>query len=233
MARFFNALLIFTFLIFSNKAIAQKKLTNITLTLNPFSFADTESGLTPGIGFGISKNLSVYTDVGFLFHSPSSNENKDVDLIGYKIKPALRIFLNNKSERKYPKGGFAEIELLVKHVKFSLYDNLTINDNLGNFAYTYIGGYNIVKNVFGGTLKIGHRFYFNKVRKFGGDIYFGLGLKKRYLKTKNLPAGFSAGADFFENKGLNIWLSENTRTENGKENLANVSIGLKLIYRLN
>ena len=233
MLRIFRIIFAITFLSFSEDAVAQKKLTNITLTVNPFAFADTESGLTPGVGFGISKNLSIYTDVGFLFNGPYSNKDNNVNLIGYKIKPALRFFFNNKSERNYPKGGFAEIELLAKHVKFTLYDDLRINDNLGNFAYTYRGGYNIIKNVFGANLKIGHRFYFDKERKFGGDIYFGLGLKKRYLKATNLPLGFATRSDFFENKGLNIWRSQNIRDGKTEENLPNFSMGMKLIYRLN
>jgi len=221
--------LICTFLLVSFNCLAQKKITNITLTFNPLCFLDTDAGINAGAGFHFSKHFSFYTDASFLFYSPYQLRDSDNSISGYKVKPAIRYFFRNKVDKNIPTGGFMEGEFLFKQVNYSQYDEIRVADIFGNTAFRYIGGYTITKKVTGFTLKFGHRFYFDKKKNFGADIFGGTGVKSRTLKNKGLPNGAIIDEFFYERKGLNIGPGEGRASANRE--IINLSLGIKLIYR--
>jgi len=229
MLRFMKINLICTFLLVSFNCLAQKKITNITLTFNPLCFLDTDAGINAGAGFHFSKHFSFYADASFLFYSPYQFRNSFNNISGFKFKPAIRYFFGYKVEADIPKGGFIEGEFLFKHVKYSQYDEVRVADIFGNTAFRYIGGYTITKNVTGFTLKFGHRTYFDKKENFGADLYIGTGVKNRTLKNKGLPSGAIIDDFFYQGKALNIGPGEGRASANRE--IINLSLGIKLIYR--
>lgn len=220
---------IYFFLLLTVISYGQKKLDNFTLTFNPFSLVDTDAGINGGIGFDINRYVDFYVEASYLFYSPYQFRNSDNNLSGFKIKPAIRYFFENKEESKIPKGGFVEGEFMFKRVKYYQYDEVPVADIFGNAAFRYIGGYTITKNVTGFTLKFGYRSYFDKKKNFGTDFYIGTGVKSRTLRNQGLPNGAIINDFFYEGKGLNIGPG-GTRAANNRE-IINLSLGIKLIYR--
>lgn len=220
---------IILFLIITNVTNAQKNLKNITISINPLAFIDTEAGIAVGAGFDIGKQTSIFTEFGVLMYDPyhDNNEIKN-SLIGYKIKPSFRYNFKKQKNDGITKGGYIAGEFLFKSVKFYKYDPIGINDSFGNFAYTYIGGYTIRKNVIGFSVIFGNKFFIDKKNKLGLDIYTGIGLRNRFLVVRDLPEYPAAfNNTFFERKKLNIGAT--IASENP---IPSFSLGFRVTYRI-
>ncbi len=178
-------------------AVAPAQSKKFTLTLNPFSFVERDGGFTPGIGYNLNKRIALYTDLGLIFFRAGEYVGGLVDTdrtFGYKIKPAIRFYVNSSEE---PRGSFFELEGLYKHVAYNATEEIEVLDNNGNFAYTYIGGYTIKKDVYGFGVKYGHRSFLDKEKRLGLDIYIGLGGRTKDFVIRGLPAGVSMDSDPF------------------------------------
>lgn len=192
-------------------------------TLNPFSFFERDGGFTPGIGYNISNRISVYTDLGLIFLSAGNYTGGAIETgrsFGYKIKPAFRYYL---SENEIQRGSFLELEGLYKHVTYDATDEVTVTDNNGSFAYTYIGGYKVKKDVYGVSVKYGKRFFLNKQKRLGVDVYAGLGSRTKNFALSGLPTGAQPGNDpFSEDRLFNFFWR--------RGNEVSVPAGGKLFY---
>lgn len=205
---------------FSISMVCLAQVKKFTATLNPLSFLEPDAGFTPGIGYNISNRLAIYSDVGIIFYDALLNngESKTINL-SYKIKPALRYYTK---EREIPSGSFLEIEGLYKRVNYRLNDDIQIRDNNGNFAYTYSGGYNKIKQVYGGSFKYGYRFFLNQEKRLGIDAFVGIGTRRYKVEAKGLPPNAIVNEfDIFRN--INSPISEN-------RNAPSLPFGAKLFY---
>jgi Protein of unknown function (DUF3575) len=202
-------------------AMAQKK--SITLSWMPTSFIETDAGFTAGAEYGLGDRWSVLADAGIIFYSPGENTNNNSrdGILGYKIKPELRLYFN---DRKVLYGGFVSIEGLYKHVNYQRFDGLPVFDNLGNLAYTYFGGYRIIKDVIGFNIKFGYRLFFSDANKIGMEFYGGFGARHKNFALRNLPPGGSFDRSFFEGRFFNTHWREG--------GLPNAALGFKLLWRL-
>jgi hypothetical protein len=209
--------------LFSAIAVAQKK--DIAITWNPFSFMEIDAGFTPGIDIALGKKISILSDAGIIFYDAygnySSNGVRNTQL-GYKLKPEFRYYTRYHSVAK---GLFFSVEGLYKHVTYKRYDGIPVFDNMGNQVYTDFSGYTIIKDVFGGSVKLGGRFYFNKNYRLGMDIYWGLGARVKNFAVRDLPPGGSFNTRFFSSRLFDPhWEQGST---------ASMPFGFKLIWRFN
>jgi Protein of unknown function (DUF3575) len=205
-------------------AYAQKK--TITLSWLPTSFMELDGGFTAGIEYRFSKRLALLNDAGIIFLNPnnSNEENSGRDgILGYKIKPEIRWYFKNRS--KHPNdGGFVALEGIYKHVNYQRFDGLPVFDNLGNLAYTYFGGYRIIKDVYGAAVKFGYRRFFGPKYKVGLELYLGLGSRQKNFALRDLPPGGSFDREFFGERFFNIHWREG--------NIASMPAGFKLLWRI-
>jgi Protein of unknown function (DUF3575) len=202
-------------------AMAQNK--SIVLTWLPTASIEPDAGFTAGVEYGLGNRWSVLTDAGIIFYAPgeNSNNNSRDGVLGYKIKPELRLYFNDK---KVLYGGFISIEGLYKHVNYQRFDGLPVFDNLGNLAFTYFGGYRIIKDVIGFNIKFGYRFYFSDANKIGMEFYGGFGARQKNFALRDLPPGGSFDRSFFQGRFFNTHWREG--------GLPSVAFGFKLIWRL-
>lgn len=172
-----------------------------TVTLNPFSFVERDGGFTPGIGYNLNNRIAIYTDLGLIFFSAGRYTGSLVNTdkaFGYKVKPAIRFYLHNN---EMPHGSFFEMEGLYKHVAYNATDEIDVIDNNGNFAFTYLGGYTIKKDVYGFAVKYGHRSFLDKEKRLGMDFYFGIGGRTKDFAIRDLPAAVPMDNDPFAETG--------------------------------
>ncbi len=202
-------------------AMAQKN--SIIITWLPTASIEPDAGFTAGVEYGLSNRWSVLSDAGIIFYSPgeNTNDNSRDGILGYKLKPELRFYFGDK---KMLNGGFVSIEGLYKHVNYQRFDGLPVFDNLGNLAYTYFGGYRIIKDVVGFNIKLGYRFYFSPERKIGMEFYGGFGARQKNFALRDLPPGGSFDRSFFQGRFFNTHWREG--------GLPSTALGVKLIWRL-
>jgi Protein of unknown function (DUF3575) len=202
-------------------AMAQKK--SILVSWMPTSFIEPDAGFTAGAEYGLGNRWSVLADAGIIFFSPgeNTNDNSREGILGYKLKPELRLYF---SEKNLLQGGFVSVEGLYKHVNYQRFDGLPVFDNLGNLAFTYFGGYRIIKDVIGFNIKFGYRFYFNPESKMGIEFYGGVGARQKKFAVRDLPSGGSFDRSFFQSRFFNTHWQEG--------GLPNMALGFKLLWRL-
>jgi hypothetical protein len=200
---------------------AQKK--SITLSWLPTSLLEPDAGFTVGAEYGMGDRWSLLSDAGIIFFTPGSNNNGNGrdGILGYKIKPEIRKYFGRRKELE---GGFISLEGLYKHVNYQRYDGLPVFDNLGNLAYTYFGGYRIVKDVYGFNIKFGYRFFFSPEKTIGMEFYGGMGARQKKFAVRDLPAGGSFDRSFFGNRFFNTHWREG--------GLPSTALGFKLLWRL-
>jgi Protein of unknown function (DUF3575) len=202
-------------------SIAQKK--TVTLSWLPTSLMEPDAGFTAGAEYGMGGRWSLLSDAGIIFYDPgknSSNSSRN-GVLGFKIKPEIRKYFNNKKELE---GGFIALEGLYKHVNYRRYDGLPVFDNLGNLAYTYFGGYRIVKDVYGFNIKFGYRFFFSAEKNIGIEFYGGIGARQKNFAVRDLPPGGSFDRSFFGERLFNTHWREG--------GLPGMALGIKLLWRL-
>ncbi len=194
-----------------------------TLTLNPFSFVERDGGFTPGIGYQVNDRVALYADLGLVFFTPGRYVGAAVETnrsLGYKFKPAVRFYVNKSDVAR---GSFFDLEGLYKHVVYNATDEIDVEDNNGNFAYTYIGGYTVKKDVYGFSVKYGHRSFLDKERRLGLDFYVGLGGRTKDFAVSGLPAGVALNDDpFNEDRPFSFFWRRGSS--------AYMPAGLKLFY---
>lgn len=198
---------------------------SMVVTANPFSFIEPDAGFTPGFEYFITNKVSVLTDAGIIFYTPSNQNTLAYDArnsqFGYKFKPELRYYTRAKGVAD---GFFISVEFLYKHVRYNRYDGVPVTDNMGNFVYTDYSGYKIIKDVLGASGKIGVRNYFGKKNKLGIDFYLGLGYRFKKFQVKDLPPGGNIDEGPFT-----TFQFDPTWTEGPAVSLP---AGIKLIWRL-
>jgi hypothetical protein len=201
-------------------ATAQKK--SITLTWLPTASIEPDGGITAGAEYGLGNRWSVLADAGIIFYSLTRNDIDGNDgALGYRVRPELRLYFNDKKELS---GGFIGLEGFYKHVNYRRYNGIPVFDNFGNLAYTYLGGYRIIKDVIGANLKFGYRFFFTGEKKIGMEVYFGPGGRVKNFAVRDLPPGGVFDRNFFSTRFFNVqWREGGTGSMTG---------GFKLIWRL-
>ena len=220
--------IVFLFLLITNASVAQNKIKYIALSLNPFTFIDTDAGIAIGAEYGTGKKTSVFTEFGLLLYDAYRNKENKNALTGFKIKPSFRYYFDKQKKHGITTGSYIAGEFLLKSVNYYRYDPLRINDAVGNFAYTYIGGYTIKKNIIGFSAIWGSKFFMDKNEKLLLDLYTGVGFRNRTLNTKGIPANASVNANsFFERKQLNT-LGETTN----QAILGSFYLGIRVVYRI-
>jgi hypothetical protein len=206
---------------------AQQK--GFTLNWFPFGFLEPDGNFTMGVEYRFGQRLAVLSDVGILFRSNNvdgrSGQEGILDgLTGYKLKPELRWYFKNRNKRNPFDGGFVALEGIYKHADYLRYDRIQVFDNQGNLAYNYFGGYRIIKDVLGASLKLGYRNYWLPNDRFGIEGYFGIGTRNKTFALRDLPPGGVFDRDFFSNRFLRFHWREGR--------LTTFSLGLKLLWRL-
>jgi hypothetical protein len=210
-------------------AHAQKK--PITLSWLPTSFLEMDAGITVGAEYRLNKRLALLSDVGLIFYGDpgdaseltAGQANTRNGLLGYKLKPELRWYFKKHSKKPY-NGGFMALEGLYKHVTYHRFDGIRVFDNLGNPAYTYLGGYRIIKDVYGVSIKFGYRNFWGPTYKFGIETYVGFGARHKNFATRGLPPGGSFDRAFFGPQRFNTYWREG--------GLPNFPLGVKLLWRI-
>jgi Protein of unknown function (DUF3575) len=203
-------------------ATAQK---SITLSWLPTSFVETDAGFTAGAEYRLNKRWALLSDAGIIFYNSSNNDQmagRD-GILGYKIKPEIRWYFKSRGKHAND-GGFVSFEGLYKHVNYHRFDGLPVFDNLGNLAYTYFGGYRIIKDVFGGAVKFGYRRFFEPQYKIGLEVYWGIGARQKNFAVRELPTGGSFDRNFFVDRFFNTHWREG--------GLPNMPFGVKLLWRI-
>jgi hypothetical protein len=203
-------------------ATAQK---SITLSWLPTSFMETDGGFTAGAEFRLNKRWALLTDAGIIFYNPNNNDkNSGRDgILGYKIKPEIRWYFKSRGKHAND-GGFVGFEGIYKHVNYHRFDGLPVFDNLGNLAYTYYGGYRIIKDVYGASIKFGYRRFFGPKYKIGIEMYWGVGSRQKNFALRETPPGGSLDRSFFGPRLFNTFWREGG---NGS-----FPAGVKLLWRI-
>jgi Protein of unknown function (DUF3575) len=203
-------------------AVAQK---SITLSWLPTSFVEMDAGFTAGAEIRLSKRWALLSDAGIIFYSPVNNDasaGRD-GALGYKVKPEIRWYFKNRGKHVND-GGFVGFEGMYKHVNYRRYDGLPVFDNQGNLAYTYFGGYRIIKDVFGGAIKFGYRRFFGPKYKIGVEMYWGVGSRLKNFAIREMPPGGSFDREFFSARIFNTYWREGS--------LGSFPLGVKLLWRI-
>jgi len=198
----------------------------ISITLNPFSFIDTDAGIAPGIGYAINKHFAVFADVGFIFFAPYPTGNTQLEINnrrGINFKPAIRYYFK---ESEIQTNHYLELEGLFKFVRYNGINDVSIVDESGVFAYTYVGGYKVNKNISGVSLKIGRRRFFKKSTNIGFDVYGGFGVRRKRFSRTGIPAGAITAEDPFFSSGLQ------TNYSWTRGDYVYFPMGIKLFYNL-
>lgn len=203
-------------------ATAQKP---ITLSWLPTSIIETDAGLTAGAEMRLNKRWAILSDAGIIFFTPykgDSNDGRD-GLLGYKVKPEIRWYFKNRGKHVND-GGFVALEGIYKHVNYHRFDGLPVYDNLGSLAYTYYGGYRIIKDVYGWAVKFGYRRFFGPKYKKGLEMYWGFGSRQKNFAIRELPPGGSFNRDFFSARLFNTHWQEG--------GLGSAPFGIKLLWKI-
>lgn len=215
------------FLVVSQVLGLSAQIQKVSVTLQPFSVIDTDAGIMPGVGYAINKHFAVFADVGIIFFTPYTSANADLEINGRKginFKPALRYYFK---EATIQSNGYVELEGLFKYVRYNGINDVAIVDENGNFAYNYIGGYKINKNVIGASFKMGHRNFFKRSANFGYDVFLGFGVRRKSFERTGLPAGAQPASDpFFRQEGFQ------TNVNWTRGNYPYFPMGIKLFYNL-
>lgn len=198
---------------------------SITLSWLPTSFVEMDGGFTAGAEIRLSPRWALLTDAGIIFYSPVTNDasaGRD-GALGYKVKPEIRWYFKNRGKHVND-GGFVSLEGIYKHVNYHRFDGLPVFDNQGNLAYTYFGGYRIIKDVFGGAIKFGYRRFFGPKYKIGVEMYWGVGSRLKNFAIREMPPGGSFDREFFSARILNTYWREGS--------LGSFPLGAKLLWRI-
>ncbi len=200
-----HLILLYIQLLILSTVTAQPQKNDMHLRTNLLSLLEPQNaGPTVGIEYFLTSHFSVGTDVGIIFYSVGQIDGDNSNLgnpLGYKIKPEARYYLYKENKEKRVRLFFG-IEGLVVKTTTRNYNPLTIRDNNGNTVFNYLGGYDEVKNVSGGSLKAGIQIPYFIVKNMLLEVYAGIGLRNKIYSYKNLPAGASIpnralGSNFF------------------------------------
>ena len=170
-------------------AAAQPKKGVIYLRTNLLSFLEPDAaGPSFGIEAFVSDHFSIGTDASVIFYDAWNTSDSEGNPSGYKIKPEVRYYLFKKNMEKRVRLFFALEGIFLKTTTRN-YTPLPILDNMGNVAYTYLGGYDDVKKVAGAASKAGiqiPKFIFKNMLI---EFYVGIGVRDKKYTVKNVPAG--------------------------------------------
>jgi hypothetical protein len=221
---------IFILIITCTNPIIAQKIDNITVSINPTSFMDSDAGIKTGVGFDVGKKTCIFSEFGFLFYDAFRNTETDKNAIkGFIIKPSFRYYFKKPKTNNISEGSYVAGEFLLKSVKYYQNTPIGILDAQRNTIYSYIGGYTIRKNVLGFSILFGKKSFMDKNKKLGLDLYTGIGFRNRTLAVKDLPDGSAVNENTFLNeKRLNIGgASPNEKL------IGSFSLGMRIIYRIN
>ncbi len=177
-------------LLFSIKAIAQRKLSRHTpviqkglyLSFNPNSIFEPEIGAVGlGIGYRVSNRVELWTELNYLYKGIFQDPGYLDNLQGIRIITNFKYYYYNKH------GMFAGADLRIKNYSFNdknTFINKQTNDTLTNF------GYRASNTIIGAALFWGKRFKLTANGKFEMEGNVGIGVKQRRISWKNIPDGY-------------------------------------------
>ncbi|MEO7265044.1 MAG: hypothetical protein ABIW38_09035 [Ferruginibacter sp.] len=182
-------LLILVCLLISESSFAQKPYRHsplyqrgLYLSFNPHSIFEPQQGAVGiGAGYRINKRWEVWNELNYLYKGFLQDPNEFKNLQGIRNITSLKYFYNNKH------GFFVGTEFRYKHYSFddkNTFINSQLNDTLRNIPYKSS------HTLLGGGVFWGKRFKVTANGKFELEGNVGLGVKQRYIKRKQVPAGY-------------------------------------------
>jgi hypothetical protein len=152
------------------------------LSFNPHSVLEPRQGAVGlGLGYRISKQFELWEEINYLYRGFFNDPGEGKNMSGLRSITSLKYFYNNKH------GFFVGAEFRYKHYAFddsNTFINRQINDTLSNIPYK------ASHTLLGGGVFWGKRFKLTANGKFELEGNIGLGVKQRFIKRKNVPAGY-------------------------------------------
>ena len=172
------------------QSIAQKKhryppvITNgWYISFNPNSILELEEG---GVGFGagyrFNKKFEVWTEINYLYKGFLKNNDDFGNLSGFRSISSFKYFYKNKH------GYFVGIDIRLKHYSFSAKDNfesLQLADTIVDYSYK------ASHTLLGAGIIWGKHLKLTANGKFEMEGNVGIGVKQRFIRRENIPAGYS------------------------------------------
>jgi hypothetical protein len=201
--------IVFLLLFLPGPATAQKLMTKEAgsfnepekyISINFFSAAEPQFALGPSFGIRFTERSEVFAEAAYAGKTPFyKNDWKDVDrlngarlILQYRYhflqrwKPLFN-FGQSGRRRRQSQQPFMGIEFRIKPASFSKkgsFVNNALNDTINNYPYKarFVS--------IGSALIMGHTWDISSNGKWKLEVAAGIGAKHRFVKYKNLPAGY-------------------------------------------
>jgi hypothetical protein len=159
---------------------AQQKTPWWSIGVNPLGLAESLSSIGPCAEYRVSPAISFWAEGSYIFHNLYKIANwKNVK--GYRFIFQPRIYLGNS------RSFFLAPELRIK--QFNYHTTLTfINDDMQDTLTGFF--HRAHQSQVGGAFVMGVRSWLSKDHKMGAELTMGVGGKVRYIRRRNVPAGY-------------------------------------------
>jgi Protein of unknown function (DUF3575) len=177
-----NKLLPFLFciLFFCNAGTAQTKFSYWSVGINPFSPGESMSSIGPTIAYRVSPKLELWAETSFIFYNLyASNSWKNLN--GYRFIFQPRYYMGRR------KAFFIAPEFRLKQYSYTTsftFINSTTADTLQNYSHK------ASQLLIGGAFVTGKQVLLSRRHNLYLELTAGIGAKQRYIKRKNIPAGY-------------------------------------------
>lgn len=159
------------------KEVQQEIIPSLKLRFNPLALVETDPNVMIGGEYRFNSRFSIGLDLAWVYWSGG------VPARGYKIRPELRYYFNQKTRMSW----YAAAEASYKRVSKTASREECAGPNC---SYWQTVEYKEVKSAPGGSLKIGFQQYFSKKQRLYYEIFLGLGFKvNRRFKNYTPPPG--------------------------------------------
>jgi hypothetical protein len=181
-------ILLFSFLVFTVSAMAQKKNNHtpvlqkgLYLSFSPHALLEPQQGAVGlGVGYRFNKRIELWAEGSYLYKGINT-EDEFGGLHGFRAIVSGKYFYQNK------KGFFVGAELRIKQYSFNnknTFINDQLRDTLKNYQYT------AQHSIMGGAVFWGKRFKLSANGKFELEGNIGVGAKYRFINRKNIANGY-------------------------------------------
>jgi hypothetical protein len=206
-----------------NNAKKEKNIApQVWLQYNPLNLLEPEIPIAFTGLYKKNNRWGFALDAGIFVATQNYNDNMQ-RYGGIRLKPEVKYYVEHFKKEKI--WLYLSLQGMVKITNTKLQEFVTIQDAAGQPLFSQLANYTERKNVLGVGLNIGAEFMVDKAQRFMIDIYGGVGLREKFFKAINLPAGANISYDVTNTRGriFNI-------TYNGT--FPSVALGLKLSYRI-
>ena len=224
----FTTVIILTLLTLNSNA--QKE--NILIKFCPLALIDDISFPTiqGGLEFNLSKKITWYNEVGIKYRKSFIDNDVDTNFIkssGFKLKTEIRYYFQNRSKFSF-EGSYLAANIF--YTKDNHNNQIDYFHN-GDTTKMLTDAFGVKKNVLGLNFIFGHQQKLNK--RFLIDAYCGFGIRYRNISTINEEYSKTKDVSANQSTDPNIRIMRlNVDAETGNNIVPNLTLGLRLTYRL-